>query len=69
MPAYLTLKGEMAKRDITNEAIAECLGIHRNSVANKVNGATAFSFEEAIKIRNTFFPSYKLEELFALSDA
>ena len=34
---YKILKGEMAKKDITIEEIAELLNIHRNSVSNKIN--------------------------------
>ena len=62
--AYLTLKGEMAKRGVTIEAISLMLGIHRNSVANKLRGESNFYIEEATKIRDTFFPKMELEELF-----
>lgn len=34
----INLKGELAKKDITIEEVAKLLGIHRNSVANKING-------------------------------
>jgi len=61
---YLTLKGEMAKRGITIEAIAQLLCIHRNSVANKIKGESSFSIEEATQIRDAFFPTKKIEELF-----
>jgi DNA-binding CsgD family transcriptional regulator len=54
----------MAKRRITNEAIANLLGIHRNSVYNKIRGMGTFSVDEAITIRNNFFPDMKIEELF-----
>lgn len=33
--AYSNLKAEMARKDITIESMAQMLGIHRNSVANK----------------------------------
>ena len=66
--AYLTLKGEMAKRDVTIEAISQVLGIHRNSVANKVRGESNFYIDEATKIRDTFFPNMELEELFKKED-
>lgn len=51
--AYSNLKAEMARKDITIESMAQMLGIHRNSVANKLNGASSFSIEEAMKIRAT----------------
>lgn len=61
---YLNLKGEMAKRNVTNESIAHLLGIHRNSVYNKINGESKFSINEAIVIRNTFFPNVDVDMLF-----
>lgn len=34
--AYRNLKAEMARKDITIEAISKEIGVHRNSVSNKV---------------------------------
>lgn len=62
--AYMNLKGEMAKKNITNESIANLLGIHRNSVYNKINGESKFSIDEALAIRNAFFPNYDVDTLF-----
>ncbi|MBC6678758.1 XRE family transcriptional regulator [Zhenpiania hominis] len=61
---HSTLIGEMAKKKITIEQIAKLLNIHRNSVANKLGGSTAFTIEEAIQIQETFFPDCSLKELF-----
>ena len=61
---YLNLIGEMAKRKVKNESIAQELGIHRNSVYNKLNGESSFSVDEAIRIRDTFFPGYDIKYLF-----
>ena len=61
---HSTLIGEMAKKKITIEQIAKLLNIHRNSVANKLNGITDFTIEEAIQIQETFFPDWNLKELF-----
>lgn len=61
---YLTLISEMAKRGIQKTEVAKLLGIHWNSAANKINGVSNFSVEEAIKIRDKFFPDWKIEELF-----
>lgn len=60
----LVLIGEMAKRKITKEDLSKLLNIHWNSVANKINGLSPFTVEEAMKIRNTYFPEWKIEELF-----
>lgn len=61
---YLNLKAEMARKDVSIESISKLLGIHRNSVSNKINGLTSFSIEEAEKIHNNFFPETKLLYLF-----
>lgn len=58
------LIGEMAKKKVTKEEIAKLLDIHWNSVANKINGVSTFSVEEATEIKNAFFPEWKIEELF-----
>lgn len=62
---YKILKGEMAKKDITIEEIAELLNIHRNSVSNKINKNASFTIEEAQKIWEKYFPEMELKYLFA----
>ena len=62
--AYRNLKAEMARKDITIEAISKEIGVHRNSVSNKVNGSSSFSIEEAMKIKNNFFPDLDYRYLF-----
>jgi hypothetical protein len=62
--AYLFLKGEMAKRNVTIENIAELLGMHRNSVANKINKNSSFSIEEAGVVHEKYFPDIELIKLF-----
>ena len=59
------LKGEMAKENITIEEISKLLSIHRNSVANKLNGDSAFTIEEALKIQTRYFPKLSLAYLFS----
>lgn len=58
------LRGEMAKRRITIESIAELLGVHRNSIANKINGDSAFSVEQAMMIQERLFPDLDMKYLF-----
>ena len=62
--AYLNLKGEMAKRDITTEKISNLLNLHRNSVSNKLKGLSSFSIDEAMKVKDAYFPDCAIEELF-----
>lgn len=61
---YLNLVGEMAKRRVTNADVSRLLGIHANTVYNKLNGESTFSVDEAIQIRGAFFPEQKIEDLF-----
>lgn len=61
----LNLRGEMAKRKIKIEDLANYLGLHRNSVANKLNGDSSFSIEESVKIQEHYFPEKELKYLFA----
>ena len=62
--AYRNLKAEMARAGISVEAIAKELNIHRNSASNKINGPSSFSIEEAIKIKEEFFPEFEYRYLF-----
>lgn len=59
------LIGEMAKRRIAINDIAELLGIHRNSVANKLYGKTGFSLDEALQIYDRYFSDCDFRTLFA----
>ena len=61
---YINLKAEMSRKSITIETLSKLLGIHRNSVSNKINGSSSFSIEEAIKIKNRFFPEMSYKYLF-----
>lgn len=62
--AYLNLKAEMARYNITIDSIAKLISVHRNSVANKIKGKGSFSIEQASKIQNTYFPNLDLIVLF-----
>lgn len=61
---YSNLKAEMGRHDITIEAIAKLLNLHRNSVFYKLNKGGSFSIEEANTIQKTFFPDIPLVRLF-----
>lgn len=60
----LNLKTEMERNSVTIDDIAKLLNVHRNSVSNKINCETPISFDEAEKIRDTFFPYADLQYLF-----
>jgi len=55
--------GEMAKNKITIESVSKTLGMHRNSISYKLEKGT-FEVGEAVKIRDSFFPEWTIEDLF-----
>lgn len=58
------LIGEMAKRGISINDVAELLGIHRNSVSNKLHGKSAFTLDEAIAVYDRYFSDLNFRVLF-----
>ena len=62
---YSNLKAELARKGVSMEEVSKALEIHRNSVANKINGDTPFTVEEAFKIQKRYFPKLSLDYLFA----
>lgn len=61
---YNNLKFEMKKRKVSNRDLMKALKISYQSISNKICGRTSFKIEEAIEIRNLFFPFMGLEYLF-----
>lgn len=59
------LRAEMARKKISIEEMADFLDMHRNSVANKINGSSSFTIEESIKIQEKYFPEMTLKYLFS----
>jgi plasmid maintenance system antidote protein VapI len=64
---YENLKIEMLKAGITIEKIAEEMGVHRNTIGNKINGDTPLNVDEALFIRNRWFPCLDFFYLFKKS--
>lgn len=64
---YRNLEAEMARHSITKKAMAEVLGVKRYpTLVDKLNGKTPLKIEEAMKIRDTFFPRHTLDYLFCM---
>ena len=61
---YPKLKAEMERINIKARDIASLLNLHENTVYGKISGKYKFSLNEANKIKEKFFPSIYLEELF-----
>lgn len=62
--ALVNLKKEMAGADISIEAVAAALKVHRNTISNKIDGSTKFTIDEAFKIHDLFFPDLGMAYLF-----
>ena len=69
MVCYPNLIGEMAKREITKKSVAKELGISERALHNKLSGAVSFAWEEAMTIKNSFFPDMDPQQLFARAGA
>ncbi len=67
--ALVNLKKEMAGADVSIEAIAAELKVHRNTVSNKLDGASKFTIDEAFKIHDKFFPTVGMAYLFKDSES
>lgn len=64
----INLIGEMARRRISSNALAELLGCHRNSIHNKLYGISEFTLSEALTIYDAFFRDCDFRILFAAVD-
>ena len=58
------LIAEMKRYGITVADIQRLLGVSEKTVRNKLSGETDFTYHEALKIRDSFFPNYRMEYLF-----
>lgn len=61
---YLNLITELERNHITEKELAELWGVHRNTVSNKLNRKTPITIEEAILVRDRFFPYADFQYLF-----
>ena len=65
----LNLKAEMARSQVRIDDIARELNRSPSCVAKKLAGKTAFTFPEAVRVHDVFFPSCSLEYLFSSEPA
>ncbi len=62
------VKEALRRKGISTELVAQMLGLHRNTVANKLDGESSFTIEEAIKIKQHLLPEYDVDWLFATEE-
>lgn len=64
---YPNLEAEMARNNVRNEDIAKAIKKDERTIRNKRSGATDFTWNETLIIRDVFFPNLQLEYLFEKS--
>ena len=65
---YKNLEAEMARQKITKINLSNLLEVRYATVLDKMSGKSRFFYDEAIKIKNYFFPDLSLEYLFESGD-
>lgn len=61
---YWNLRKEMKKHGLSQQDLADFMGISRQAFSNKINGRANLLLSEAIAIRDKFFPNKSLDYLF-----
>ena len=61
----LNLKAEMVRHKVTGRDIAALLQVREATVSCKINEISDFTVNEAVAIKEKFFPHYQIEYLFA----
>lgn len=63
---YKRLVNVMKEKGVTATQIASLLECRIATVSDKINGVVdcGFYFDEAVKVKNVFFPEYDIEFLF-----
>lgn len=62
MQQSLRIKGELVNRGISQITVANHLGIHINSLSNKLEGKTAFTVDEALEIIENYLPEVDIKQ-------
>lgn len=62
---FPNLEGEIARRGISKEEIAEVLNITTRALRNKLNGISPLTWPQADKIQKSFFPDKDKDYLFS----
>ncbi|MBE5807737.1 MAG: helix-turn-helix transcriptional regulator [Clostridiales bacterium] len=61
---YENMKALMGAKGISIETLAKLLGLHRDTVTNKLNGESEFTYGQAELIQEVLFPEYNIRYLF-----
>lgn len=61
---YPNLRAELARKDMSIPQLAEMTGMKTTTLYDKYNGRTAFTLDEACKIRDVLGLDMSIDELF-----
>lgn len=61
---YRNLEAEMARNNVSRKDIANSLNVRYATIIDKLKGKYPIKLDEAIKIKNEFFPNFTVEYLF-----
>lgn len=61
---YKNLEAEMARKGITKKDLSETLNLRYATILDKMNGNSRFFYDEAVRIKETFFQDLSIEYLF-----
>ena len=56
----IDVKWQLIKNGITQAEVSKELKIHPNTLSNKLDGYTAFTVDEAVRIKEKFLPDVDL---------
>lgn len=63
--AFPNLEAEMARLGIQRKDLAEKLDVRQATISDKLNGKFSFTLDEALQVKEEFFPNLPLEYLFS----
>ena len=66
---YENLKMLLAAKGISYQVLARLLGVHPDTITNKMNGESEFTYGQAELIQETLFPEYNIRYLFRRTEA
>ena len=66
---YPNLRAEMARKNLTIDAVAKFMRKNRDTISRKLTGKTPIHLDEAFKIAKHFFPELDPVYLYATRDS
>jgi len=65
---YKNLEAEMVRIGIARKDLAALLNVRYATIVDKLKGKSSFTLDEALRIKNSFFPNLSIEYLFDVQD-